>query len=116
MRFSTRSIHAGQDADPACTLYHQQLLEEKRWPCGVCAKVCPTGEDRLLYGSTKVGLYLRERQAIRKDPDSSRFRPLMASVHSWVAWRRRLLAAHTERAEAVGRRLFKHRSHSYFFF
>ena len=77
MRFSTRSIHAGQDADPACTLYHQQLLEEKRWPCGVCAKVCPTGEDRLLYGSTKVGLYLRERQAIRKDPDDTRFRHLM---------------------------------------
>jgi epoxyqueuosine reductase QueG len=34
----------------ACALYHVQLCEELRFPCGVCAKVCPTGRDRVLYG------------------------------------------------------------------
>ena len=24
------------------------------WPCGVCANVCPVGEDRKLYRGTKV--------------------------------------------------------------
>lgn len=60
-----------------CTRYHQQLLEEKRWPCGVCAKVCPTGEDRRLYASTRVGLYLREHEAIAENPNDPRFRHLV---------------------------------------
>ncbi len=34
----------------ACALYHVRLREALRFPCGVCAKVCPTGRDRALYG------------------------------------------------------------------
>jgi len=32
--------------------------------CGFCLKVCPTGEDRQLHGTPKVGHYLEERRRI----------------------------------------------------
>ena len=51
-----------------CTEFHQVLKAENRWPCGVCSKVCAVGEDRKLYGSTNIRLYLKEREAIEKDP------------------------------------------------
>jgi epoxyqueuosine reductase QueG len=51
-----------------CTEFHQELTAENRWPCGVCSKVCAVGEDRKLYGSTSIRLYLNEREAIEKDP------------------------------------------------
>jgi epoxyqueuosine reductase len=52
-----------------CTEFHQVLLQEKRWPCGICAKVCPVGEDRKLYKSANVGLYAKEQEAIRNNPE-----------------------------------------------
>ena len=51
-----------------CTHIHQTLKAENRWPCGVCCKVCPVGEDRKLYESNNIRLYLEEREAIEKDP------------------------------------------------
>ena len=60
-----------------CTEFHQVLLKEKRWPCGICAKVCPVGEDRKLYKSTKVGLYAKERQAILDNPEDPLYKHLV---------------------------------------
>ncbi|GHS95283.1 4Fe-4S ferredoxin [Synergistales bacterium] len=37
-----------------CAEYHQHLKKEFRYPCGVCTKVCPVGEDRKLYGYSSV--------------------------------------------------------------
>ena len=37
----------------ACTKYHIELKKQKHWPCGVCAGVCPVGEDARLYRGTK---------------------------------------------------------------
>ncbi|GHS87035.1 4Fe-4S ferredoxin [Synergistales bacterium] len=37
-----------------CAEYHQRLKNEFRYPCGVCTKVCPVGEDRKLYGHSSV--------------------------------------------------------------
>jgi epoxyqueuosine reductase QueG len=51
-----------------CAQHHQVLVSEDRWPCGVCSKVCAVGEDRKLYGSTNIRLYIEEREAIAKDP------------------------------------------------
>ena len=51
-----------------CTQFHQELAVENRWPCGVCSKVCAVGEDRKLYGSTNIRLYLKERETIEADP------------------------------------------------
>lgn len=33
----------------ACTKYHVKIRDEHHWPCGVCANVCPVGEDLKLY-------------------------------------------------------------------
>lgn len=44
----------------ACTRRHLKLREECHWPCGICAKVCPVGEDRKLYKSQNLRRYLEE--------------------------------------------------------
>lgn len=76
--FITRpdSIIADMDVD-ACTRYHMELRRENRWPCGICCKVCPVGEDRKLYESTNIGLYLKERESLDRDPDDPNYK-------SWV--------------------------------
>jgi epoxyqueuosine reductase QueG len=58
-----KHLIANMDKDP-CTARHQQLRLENRWPCGICAKVCPVGTDRKLYGRTSAQLYLRESESI----------------------------------------------------
>ncbi|WP_413741129.1 hypothetical protein ACL2XO_17315 [Sodalis sp. RH15] len=60
-----------------CTQFHQVLQSENRWPCGVCAKVCPVGEDRKLYGSLSIRLYQKERAAIEKDPSHPDYKHLV---------------------------------------
>ncbi|HTP65089.1 MAG TPA: hypothetical protein VMJ66_06825 [Geobacteraceae bacterium] len=80
--FTTRPDRLIADMDVhACTRYHQLLRSENRWPCGICAKVCPAGADRRLYESVNIGLYLKEREALDKDPDDPRYR-------GWVHQRR----------------------------
>jgi epoxyqueuosine reductase QueG len=60
----------------ACTRHHQALVSQSRWPCGVCLKVCPIGEDRKLYQRTNVADYLREAEALRIDPRDARYKHL----------------------------------------
>jgi len=60
-----------------CTHLHQELAAENRWPCGVCSKVCAVGEDRKLYDSTNIKLYLQEREAIEKDPGHPDYKHLV---------------------------------------
>lgn len=80
--FTTREDRLVADMDvDACTRYHQVLKGENRWPCGICAKVCPVGNDRKLYESTTIGHYLTEREALERDPEDPRYR-------SWVHQRR----------------------------
>lgn len=65
----------------ACTNHHVQLRREHRYPCGVCVKVCPVGEDRKVFNSTDIGLYLQEKEAIGKNPADPRYK-------RWVHMRR----------------------------
>ncbi|QDR81856.1 epoxyqueuosine reductase [Sporomusa termitida] len=65
----------------ACARYHAQLRQEHRYPCGVCAKVCPVGEDRQVFNSTDIGLYLQEKETISKNPEDPRYK-------RWVHMRR----------------------------
>ena len=76
--FTTRddSIIADMDMD-ACTRYHMELRKENRWPCGICCKVCPIGEDRQLYESTNIIRYLTERETLDNNPDAPAYK-------SWV--------------------------------
>lgn len=61
----------------ACTLHHIVLRDEGRWPCGICAKVCPEGEDRKIYKIKAGKRYLDEAAALEKNPDDPRFRHLV---------------------------------------
>jgi epoxyqueuosine reductase QueG len=61
----------------ACTQHHITLRKEGRWPCGICAKVCPEGADRKIYKNKAGKRYLDEHAAITKNPDDPRFRHLV---------------------------------------
>jgi len=60
-----------------CTHFHQELVKENRWPCGVCSKVCDVGEDRKLYDKTSIRSYLDEREAIENDPSHPDYKHLV---------------------------------------
>lgn len=57
----------------ACAEHHARLRQEHRYPCGICIKVCPVGDDRKIYGSNDVRLYFEEKEAIEADPDDPRY-------------------------------------------
>jgi len=58
----------------ACAKHHAILRQEERYPCGICIKVCPIGQDRVLYQSTnKSKLYLEEKEALSANPDDPRY-------------------------------------------
>lgn len=63
----------------ACAKHHAKLRDEERYPCGICIKVCPVGQDRKLYNSNDMKLYLDEKEAIKSNPDDPRYR---AWVHA----------------------------------
>jgi epoxyqueuosine reductase len=60
----------------ACTRHHQVLVSQSRFPCGVCVKVCPIGADRKLYQRTHAVEYLREKEALERDPNDPKYRRL----------------------------------------
>lgn len=37
----------------ACTKHHVEIKNQHHWPCGICAAVCPVGEDLKLYRTVK---------------------------------------------------------------
>ena len=48
----------------ACAKHHVALRNESRYPCGICVKVCPIGQDRQLFQSNHSQFYLNEKEAI----------------------------------------------------
>jgi epoxyqueuosine reductase QueG len=61
----------------ACTRHHIVLRDEKRWPCGICTKVCAVGEDRRLYRRRGVKTYLDEAKTLADGHDDPRFAALV---------------------------------------
>ena len=76
IRARTDSVVGDLDKD-ACTHHHIELRDERRWPCGICAKVCSVGADRRLYDSRGVKRYLDERAALERDPEDPRYRSVV---------------------------------------
>lgn len=75
--FSPRADRIAADFDArVCTRYHQKLLGQSRFPCGVCVKVCPVGEDRRLYRREGAD-YVYECDAIRQNPLDPEFAHLV---------------------------------------
>jgi epoxyqueuosine reductase QueG len=50
-----------------CAIYHKELKEQYRYPCGVCIKVCPVGADRERYGAN-TRKYLDEKKVLDENP------------------------------------------------
>ncbi|OAV64617.1 Epoxyqueuosine reductase [Bacteroidales bacterium Barb6] len=68
---STEHLIADMDKH-RCASYHKLLKEHYRYPCGVCIKVCPAGNDRKLYGmDTKK--YLHEKEALQQNPEAAEY-------------------------------------------
>ncbi|MFC2034384.1 epoxyqueuosine reductase, partial [Chloroflexota bacterium] len=68
------SIIADYDGK-ACTGEAARLTEKRIYPCGICIKVCPIGDDRKLYkqsGITKK--YLKEKDILSNNSDASDYR------------------------------------------
>jgi len=54
----------------ACLEMHEELVRKRSYPCGICTKVCPIGEDRRLYKEKGIQKkYLREAEALAANPD-----------------------------------------------
>ncbi len=55
-----------------CAEQHAKLRGLYRYPCGICIKVCPIGEDREIYGQ-KEEKYLNEAKHIMEGTDTSEY-------------------------------------------
>ena len=73
--FTTREDRIIADMDKvACAKHHAQLRKEKRYPCGICIKVCPVGKDRDIFNSKDTKLYLEEKEAISRNPEDTLYK------------------------------------------
>lgn len=70
----------------ACLERHQELTADKAYPCGICTKVCPVGEDRRLYKQKGiVKKYLEEAEALKTNPDDPRYKS-WSHVRKYGTW------------------------------
>jgi epoxyqueuosine reductase len=59
----------------ACLEMAEELTRRRCYPCGVCIKVCPVGEDRELYKAKGMGKkYWKERENLAADPGAPEYR------------------------------------------
>jgi epoxyqueuosine reductase QueG len=59
----------------ACLEMAEELTKSRTYPCGICTKVCPVGNDRKLYRQPGiVKKYLREKEALNIDPHDPAYR------------------------------------------
>lgn len=58
-----------------CLKIHLDLVKKRSFPCGICTKVCPVGEDRILYKNIDSDeKYRNEKSVLEKKPQSSEYR------------------------------------------
>jgi epoxyqueuosine reductase len=74
--FTTQKSLIAKMNKKRCAEYHYQLKKEWHYPCGVCIKVCPIGNDRKLYGMT-TKKYLNEIGVLSENKNADEYQ-------SWV--------------------------------
>lgn len=52
--FTTKDTLIADMDKVKCAEYHEKLKNNYTYPCGVCIKVCPIGEDKKLYGPSSI--------------------------------------------------------------
>jgi len=74
-RWDGAALTAGYDK-VACARWHENLTKRRCYPCGICTKVCPVGEDRKkLYQEKGIRQkYLDEKEALAINPGDPRYR------------------------------------------
>lgn len=69
-----------------CMDWAHELTRRRSYPCGVCTKVCPIGEDRKLYQANKsVKKYLHEAEALRQNPNDPEYK-VWNHFRFWGSW------------------------------
>ena len=74
IRMRPDRIIGGYD-DQACLGMAEELVARRCFPCGICTKVCPVGEDRARYAQKgAMKKYLREAEALAANPDDPEYK------------------------------------------
>jgi len=69
-----------------CANRAEELTKRRCYPCGICIKVCPVGEDRKLFASEEsMSLYLNE-QGEGKDPLDVKLYKRWKHFRKWGSW------------------------------
>ncbi|OPX87573.1 MAG: Epoxyqueuosine reductase [Pelotomaculum sp. PtaB.Bin104] len=73
----------------ACAKWHEELTRRRCYPCGICTKVCPVGEDRKNVYQEKgiMKKYLEEEKALARDPNDPRYRS-WTHVRNFGSWQK----------------------------
>jgi len=70
----------------ACTEMAEELTRRRCYPCGICTKVCPIGQDRLLYPQKGIlKKYLRETEALAVNPEDPEYKA-WTHVRKYGSW------------------------------
>ena len=70
----------------ACAQRAEDLTRRRCYPCGICIKVCPVGEDRKLFDAEKkTGLYLEERKGTDAFAQSAE-NHIWKHYRQWGSW------------------------------
>jgi epoxyqueuosine reductase len=65
----------GDYDDQACLEMAEELVARRCFPCGICTKVCPIGQDRKVYKQPGImKKYLREKDALAADAEDPEYR------------------------------------------
>lgn len=66
----------------SCTEEHARLAKKQCYPCGICIKVCPIGDDRKLYKQSGIlGKYRKEKEALEQNPDHPDYKSWIHARH-----------------------------------
>jgi ferredoxin len=58
----------------ACLEMAEELSARRCYPCGICIKVCPIGNDRKLYRQRGImKKYKKERRSLAANPDDPEY-------------------------------------------
>jgi len=83
--FRTDRVQGDFDA-MKCMDWAHELTRRRCYPCGICTKVCPIGEDRELYQAKKnMKKYLHEAEALQQNPNDPEYKVWNHFRH-WGSW------------------------------
>jgi heterodisulfide reductase subunit C len=65
----------GDYDDQACLEMAEELVAQRCFPCGICTKVCPIGNDRALYPQSGImKKYLKEAETLSANSDDPEYK------------------------------------------